>query len=101
MHRFTLGAVRLSTHFIAFSIFLAAVGSAQTSRGTVTGLVSDSQKAAVPAATIDLTNTATNVVRSTQSNESGLYRFDAVDPDTYTRQVMNTVFCTLAARPCS
>ena len=99
MHRFTHGAVRLSTHLLAISIFFAAVAAGQTSRGTVTGLVSDTQKAAVPAATIDLTNTATNVVRSTHSNESGLYRFDAVDPGTYTLQVKNSGFRTFAARP--
>ncbi len=57
--------------------------TAQTSRGTVTGLVTDPTRAPVTSATVTLTNTATNLVRSTVSNEAGLYRFDAVDPGPY------------------
>src|SRR5437879_3573365 len=57
--------------------------SAQTSRGAVTGLVTDPQKAGVPNAQVELIGLATNVSRSTRTNESGLYRFDAVDPGGY------------------
>lgn len=78
--------------------FLASVAIGQTSRGTVSGLVTDFQKAAVPGAAVDLTNNATNVSRSTQTNESGLYRFDAVDPGKYTLQVKSTGFRTYVAK---
>ena len=64
-------------------VLLHATLAAQTSRGTVTGLVTDAQKAAVPGAKVELTGIATNVTRTTQTNESGLYRFDAVDPGPY------------------
>jgi hypothetical protein len=57
--------------------------TAQTSRGTVSGFVTDPQDAAVPAATVELTALETNVTRTTRSNEAGLYRFEAVDPGTY------------------
>lgn len=55
---------------------------AQSSRGTVSGLVLDSTKAPVANAKVDLTNQQTNVTRSTQTNDAGTYRFDAVDPST-------------------
>src|SRR5437899_1880845 len=61
--------------------------AAQSSRGTVTGLVSDSSKAAVASATVELRNERTQVSRSTTTNDAGIYRFDAVDPGTYTIKV--------------
>ena len=65
------------------TILLTAGVSAQTSRGTVTGLVNDQSAAVVATAGIELKNTINGVTRSTQTNGSGLYRFDAVDPGTY------------------
>ena len=64
--------------FLVAALFnAAAVG--QTSRGTVTGIVSDASGAAVPGATVELKATQTGILRSTTTNESGVYRFDAVD----------------------
>jgi hypothetical protein len=60
---------------------------AQTSRGTVSGLVTDSTGAAIGSAAITLTNTQTGVARTTQSNDEGLYRFDAVDLGSYTVKI--------------
>jgi hypothetical protein len=56
---------------------------AQTSRGTLTGIVTDSSNAVVVDATVRLTETATAVSRQTTTNGAGLYRFDAVDLGTY------------------
>jgi hypothetical protein len=56
---------------------------AQTSRGTVNGLVTDSSGAVIAAAQIELRNQETGVARSTESNAAGIYRFDAVDPGVY------------------
>lgn len=53
---------------------------AQTSRGTVSGLVTDSSGASVPNASIELRG---QTVRTTQTNEAGAYRLDAVDPGDY------------------
>ena len=56
----------------------AAVLLAQSSRGTVTGLVQDASKAAVSNAAVELTNEQTKVVRSTNTNDAGAYlRFAA------------------------
>ncbi|HYP07639.1 MAG TPA: carboxypeptidase regulatory-like domain-containing protein [Bryobacteraceae bacterium] len=98
MHRITQGAARPFALVLALALATCTAALAQTSRGTVTGLVSDSQRAAVPNATVELTSKSTNVNRSTQSNESGLYRFDAVEPGSYTLQVKSQGFRSFAAK---
>src|SRR5215813_8178986 len=70
----------------------SAPAFAQTSRGTVSGIVSDSQGAVIPGATITLTNIETGVSRTTTSNDEGLYRFDAVDLGTYSVKINVTGF---------
>jgi carboxypeptidase family protein/TonB-dependent receptor-like protein len=75
----------------AFSLLLAlavlALGAtsvgAQTSRGTVTGTVTDPQNQVISGAEVELKNPSTNTSRTTTSNDSGIYRFDAVDLGTY------------------
>jgi hypothetical protein len=62
---------------------LASFGVAQTSLGTVTGLVKDPTGALVSNAQVTITNTGTNVSRSTSTNSAGLYRFEAVQLGTY------------------
>ena len=47
----------------------------QASSSTVRGTVRDQHQAMVQNATVTLTNTATNVARSTVTNESGVYVF--------------------------
>jgi hypothetical protein len=56
---------------------------AQTSRGTVSGTVMDSSGAIILGCTVQLTNRDTGVVRTTTTNNAGIYRFDAVDPGIY------------------
>ncbi|MBI3652831.1 MAG: TonB-dependent receptor [Acidobacteria bacterium] len=60
---------------------------AQTSRGTVNGIVSDPTGAVIAGAIVTLTHNQTGVTRSTTSNEEGAYRFDAVDLGTYSVKV--------------
>ncbi|MBZ5634629.1 MAG: carboxypeptidase regulatory-like domain-containing protein [Acidobacteriia bacterium] len=74
--------VRSSCLALFFALVVWPV-RAQTSRGTVSGLVWDPQNLAVPAAVVELTNADTNSVRSTTTNDAGFYRFDAVDPGSY------------------
>src|SRR6516162_7973200 len=62
---------------------LAVAAQAQTSRGTVTGTVLDPAGAVVVAARVKLTGVDTGVRLSTVSNDTGVYRFDAVDPGAY------------------
>ncbi|HVF54838.1 MAG TPA: carboxypeptidase regulatory-like domain-containing protein [Pyrinomonadaceae bacterium] len=70
--------------FILATVLFSAVAlHAQTSRGTVSGNVTDPNGAVVAGAAVTLTNTETKVDRTTVTNEEGFYRFDAVDPGIY------------------
>ena len=68
---------------IAIVLLLPATALPQASSSTVRGTVFDSAHAIVPKASVTLTNTATNVARTTETNESGLYVFPGVIPGPY------------------
>ncbi len=72
--------------------------SAQTSRGAITGVVRDQQSVVIAGAPVELANAATNVARSTLTNELGFFRFDAVDLGEYSVTVRQPGFQTLAKR---
>lgn len=67
---------------LALLAFLAPVVRAQTA-SSLGGRIVDPSGAAVPRATITLTDTATSLVRTTTSNAQGLYEFLAVPPGNY------------------
>ena len=66
------------------------INFAQTSKGFMVGTITDPNGAAVAAATVKATNTATGVSRETTTQADGSYRFDAVDPGTYKLEVTAT-----------
>ena len=75
--------VAFSRRFTAL-VFLLAVGLfAQDYRAKVQGVVVDSSQALVVGASVTLRNELTGVATSKNSNESGQYSFDFVDPGTY------------------
>ena len=74
------------------TLLLSFMALAQTSRGTVSGIVADTTGAVIAGATVTLTNTQTGLSRSTVTNEEGLYRFDAVDLGLYTVRITATGF---------
>src|SRR5918912_3699983 len=74
--------IRLIT-LMLLMLALAPAAPAQTSRGTVTGIVTDPNGDAVLGATVELKNKDTNLSRTATTNDAGLYRFDAVDLGTY------------------
>ena len=83
--------------FIAVLSALAALAApvfAQTPSGEISGTVVDSSGSVLPGVRVTLTNAATNAVRLTQSNESGVYVFPAVPPGTYTLKVELEGFST-------
>ena len=75
----------------------AATTQAQT-QGGISGLVTDSSGAAVPGATVTVTNTATRGTRNTTTNVEGLYTFPAVPPGTYALKVELQGFKTAEIR---
>ncbi|MFL6414414.1 MAG: carboxypeptidase-like regulatory domain-containing protein, partial [Bryobacteraceae bacterium] len=80
---------------ILFSAMLAGAGALPSfgqTFGQITGRISDPTGAAIPAAQITLTSTATNAVRNTISTDSGDYTFPAVAPGGYSVKVEKTAF---------
>jgi len=71
------------------------MAAAQTSRGTVSGIVTDPTEAVIPGATVTLTNVETDVTRDSVTNGEGVYRFDAVDLGTYNVVITSTGFGSL------
>jgi len=80
---------------VVLVVAAAAAVSAQTSRGTVTGIVSDQNGSVISGAEAELKNSATNQVRTTKTNDSGLYRFDAVDLAVYDLTIKAKGFKTI------
>src|SRR5690242_8822701 len=60
---------------------------AQTSTGEVNGTVTDASGAAIPGASIKLTNKATQIVTTATSNESGQYFIIHVQPGAYSLKI--------------
>src|SRR5215831_10145520 len=91
----TIGlAVLRSALRVAALLLVAISGNAQTSRGTVTGTVLDPTGAVIAGASVTLTGLETGVRLSTNSNDAGVYRFDAVDLGTYDLTVSLPGFST-------
>jgi outer membrane receptor protein involved in Fe transport len=74
--------------------FVAGTSYGQTSRGTLTGIVTDNSGAVITKATVTIRQEGTNLKRQTTTNEAGVYRFDAVDLGTYSLTVQAPGFRT-------
>lgn len=70
---------------IVFLLGISAYSQGTTTR--ITGNVTDSSGAAVPGATVTLTDAATNVSLRTTTNDGGSYTFDLIQPATYTVRI--------------
>ena len=81
--------------FLAAFLAFTGVACAQTSRGTVTGTVLDSSGAVIAQAHATLTSEQTGVRLTTDSNDTGIYRFDAVDLGIYDLTVERAGFKTV------
>ena len=77
---------------VAVIFTLSTFAFGQTSRGTVTGTVTDPNGAVIAGAEVTLTSAATKLSRNTTTNSEGLYRFEAVDSGTYSVKVKATGF---------
>ena len=71
---------------------LSTIALSQTSRGTVSGTVTDPNGAVIAGAEVTLTSAETKLSRTTTTNGEGLYRFEAVDPGAYSVKVTATGF---------
>jgi Carboxypeptidase regulatory-like domain len=82
----------VSVVFVWMNVTPAA--GAQTLYGSLIGNVTDSSGAVVPAATVQVVNTATGFVRETLTNERGIYSFSDLQPGTYEVRVSAPSFAT-------
>ncbi len=83
---FRLAAVAMFALF-AFLLTCAPAFAQLSGKGQIRGTVTDSTGAAVPGATIVVTNTSTNVSATTTSTSAGDYSFPTLDPANYTVNV--------------
>ena len=65
------------------ALFCSALAIAQTNRGGISGTVVDQNGAAIPNATVTLTNVGTNKSVTTTTSSSGTYSFTPLEPVTY------------------
>ena len=87
----TISILKTKVLLIFTVFFISAVLSvdinAQSGTATISGTVSDQVGAAVPGATVKLTNPATGFSRSVVTNDQGGYSFPTIQPATYTIEV--------------
>src|SRR5262245_16566265 len=94
----------VSIIFLVVLLLAASLSHAQLIRGFVSGTVTDSGGAVAPGVQVTLTSVSTNASRQLVTNDSGFYRFVAVEPGEYsvefllpgfeTRKVGNVVVRT-------
>jgi hypothetical protein len=70
--------------FVSITLGLGVAAMAQTSSGQIAGRIVDPSGAAVPDATVTLTNQDTSDARTTKTEASGEFVFPAVQPGTFT-----------------
>jgi hypothetical protein len=71
-----------------------AVATAQESRGSLTGKVSDQNGSVLPGATVVIKNVETNVTATTTTNDEGSYTFPLLQPGNYSLTVTVNGFAT-------
>jgi hypothetical protein len=93
---FSIPAHVLAWTFLFFTIALSNSASiyGQNDTGTVSGIITDPSGAAVPGATVLLTNTGTSAARSVVTSESGHYVVPTLNPGSYTLTVNKGGFGT-------
>jgi len=80
---------------LSLALALAAAAWAQESRAVISGTVIDPQGAAVPAASVQIKNLATNVISTAITNDRGLYISPPLNPGMYSVAVSATGFKTM------
>ena len=86
---------KLSPLVIAPVFFMAAAAAAQQSASSgLVGLVTDSSQAAIPGATVTVTNVGTNAQRTAVTDGEGRFLVPALPPAT--RALFSLIACWLA-----
>lgn len=64
-------------------VMLPGMMMAQAVNGSLLGTITDQSNAAVPGATVTITEVKSGATKTTKTNESGVYDFEALQPGTY------------------
>src|SRR5713101_549197 len=91
----------ITSMVVAVLMLAVTLASAQLTRSYVSGTVTDATGAVVAGAKVTIVNQSTNVERSTNADEAGLYRFAAIEPGTYTLRFEHPGFRTVELRDVS
>lgn len=70
-------------HLLAMVIFCSLVVAGQTNKGGISGTVLDANGAAIPGATVTITNLGTKQAMTLTTSESGAFSASSLDPVTY------------------
>src|SRR5450631_2180799 len=88
-----LRSVRWLILLVAFALLLP-LGMAAQQNATVQGTVVDESQAAIPGATVTVTETSTGVQTVAVAETDGRYRFDNVKPGSYKLRIELSGFAT-------
>src|SRR4051812_15834176 len=81
-----------ATSILAVILLSSVVVFGQTNKGGISGTVADANGAAVPGATVTVTNLGTNQAVTVTTSDSGAYSVTGLDPVTYSITVEVTGF---------
>src|SRR5262249_41540885 len=82
----------MKPRLLFLSGLVAAVTFAQSNLGSISGVVSDSQGAVMPAAKVAMTNVETGVINHAVSNGAGFYAIPSLPVGSYTLSVEHEGF---------
>src|SRR5471030_1622800 len=86
-------SARLSIMLVAFALLLSR-GIAAQQNATVQGTVVDESQAAIPGATVTVTEISTGIQTVAVAEADGRYRFDNVKPGLYKLRIEPSGFAT-------
>ena len=78
---------------VVLFVFLSALSIFAQTSGEITGSVTDSSGAVVPAAKVTINNLATSQTRQVETNETGNFTVPFLSPGTYRVLVEKQGFC--------
>lgn len=84
--------------FVSLLLTAAVMAQTQITTGTIQGTVLDANGGAVPGVNVEIRNIATNLVRTTTSDDEGRFVAPQLPPGKYTLTVTKTGFATLVVQ---
>jgi hypothetical protein len=83
---------------VLISVFTAGINNAQSGTSNITGAVKDQQGAAIPGATVKLSNPETGFTRNSITSDDGVFTFPSISPGKYNIEITASNFKTSIIR---